>query len=61
MKEDNLKILQKDIDEALETIDNMEKNLKNEDFSKELVKEKFNFLSQKLQDLENILKSEGIL
>lgn len=61
MKEDNLKLLQKDIDEALEAIETMEKNLKQEEFSKEAVKEKFVFLSQKLQELENILKSEGII
>lgn len=61
MKEDNLKTLQKDIDEALETIESMENSLKNESLSKETVKEKFIFLSQKLQELETILKSEGLL
>lgn len=61
MKEDNLKTLQKDIDEALETIETMENSLKNESLSKDTVKEKFLFLSQKLQELETILKSEGLL
>ncbi|MCM8709469.1 hypothetical protein M2651_00330 [Clostridium sp. SYSU_GA19001] len=61
MKEDNLKLLQKDIDEALLTIENMEEDLKKEVLSKDSVKEKFMFLSKKLQDLEAILKSEGIL
>jgi hypothetical protein len=61
MKEDNLKLAQKDIDEALKTIENMEEDLKNEALSKDEVKEKFIFLSQKLQELENILKTEGIL
>ncbi|SKA91094.1 hypothetical protein SAMN05428976_11610 [Clostridium sp. USBA 49] len=61
MKEDSLKIVQKDIDEALEMVESMEKNLSQQSFSKETVKEKFVFLSQKLQELESILKSEGIL
>jgi len=61
MKEDSLKIVQKDIDEALEMVESMEKNLNQKSFSKETVKEKFVFLSQKLQELESILKSEGIL
>lgn len=61
MKEDNLKLVQKDIDEALATIEDMEEDLKNETLSKDSVKEKFMFLSQKLQDLENILITEGIL
>jgi hypothetical protein len=61
MKEDSLKTLQKDIDEALETIETMENSLKTESLSKETVKEKFIFLSQKLQELETILKSEGLL
>lgn len=61
MKEDNLKLVQKDINEALETIEAMEENLKNDDISKDNVKEKFMFLSQKLNELESILKSEGIL
>lgn len=61
MKEDNLKLVQKDINEALETIEEMEENLKGEAISKDNVKEKFLLLSQKLMDLENVLKSEGII
>ncbi|ERI94287.1 hypothetical protein HMPREF1982_00921 [Clostridiales bacterium oral taxon 876 str. F0540] len=61
MQEEKLKLLQKDIDEALETIENMEDGLKNDDLSKDMVKEKFLYLSQKLEELETILKSEGIL
>jgi hypothetical protein len=61
MKEDNLKLVQKDIDEALEAIEEMEKDLKCDDLPKESVKEKFLFLSQKLNELEEILKNEGIL
>ena len=61
MKEDNLKLVQKDIDEALETIEEMEKDLKSDGLPKDTVKEKFLFLSQKLNELEEILKNEGIL
>ncbi|MBL4936379.1 hypothetical protein JK636_11460 [Clostridium sp. YIM B02515] len=61
MQEEKLKLLQKDIDEALETIENMEDGLKNEGLSTDVVKEKFLYLSQKLEELETILKSEGIL
>jgi hypothetical protein len=61
MKEDNLKLVQQDIDEALATIEDMEEDLRNEALSKDEVKEKFMFLSQKLQELENILKTEGII
>ncbi|MCM0647781.1 hypothetical protein NBE98_05245 [Clostridium swellfunianum] len=61
MKEDNLKLVHQDIDEALAAIENMEEDLKNETLSTDGVKEKFMFLSQKLQELENILKTEGII
>lgn len=61
MKDGNLKQVQKDINEALETIELMEENLKSEDLTKDGVKEKFLFLTQKLTELENILKSEGII
>jgi hypothetical protein len=61
MKEDNLKLVQQDIDVALATIEDMEEDLKNEALSKNDVKEKFMFLSQKLQELENLLKIEGII
>jgi hypothetical protein len=61
MKEENLKLVQQDIDEALATIEDMEEHLKNEVLTKDDVKEKFIFLSQKLQELESILITEGIL
>jgi hypothetical protein len=61
MKEDNLKLVHQDIDEALATIEDMEMDLKKEVLSKDDVKERFMFLSQKLQELENILKTEGII
>ena len=61
MKEDNLKLVQQDIYVALATIEDMEEYLKKEALSKNDVKEKFMFLSQKLQELENLLKIEGII
>ena len=61
MKEYNLKLVQQDIDEALATIEDMEEDLKIKALSNDDVKEKFMFLSQKLQQLENILKTEGII
>lgn len=61
MKEDNLKLVQQDIDEALGAIEEMEQNLKSPQLPKASVKEKFIFLSQKLSELEEILKLEGIL
>lgn len=61
MKENNLKLAQKDIDEALTTIESMEKTLIKEDISKDSIKEKFIFLTTKIQELEQILKDEGIL
>jgi hypothetical protein len=61
MKEINLKTAQKDIEDALEAIETMEEILKTETPSKDSIKEKFVFLSGKVQQLENILKEEGIL
>lgn len=61
MKEDNLKLAQKDIDEAVKAIEDLEEDLKSDNLSKDTVKEKFVFLSQKLQELETVLKNEGIL
>ncbi|MBP1743510.1 MAG: hypothetical protein H6Q58_488 [Firmicutes bacterium] len=61
MKEINLIAAQKDIEDALSAIETMEEILKNETPSKDSIKEKFVFLSGKVQQLENILKEEGIL
>ena len=61
MKESNLKLAQQDIDAALETVDDIEKFITGDDLAKEKLKEKFVALSQKVQQLENLLKSEGIL
>lgn len=61
MKETNLKLAQKDIDEALSAIEYMEESLTNQNLPKEILKEKFVFLAEKVQQLESILKEEGIL
>lgn len=61
MKEENLKLAQEDIDEALKTVEDLEKVLDEETVSKEDIKEKFLSLNDKLQKLENLLKTEGIL
>lgn len=61
MKETNLKLAQKDIDEALSVIESMEESLSNQNLSKDVLKEKFVFLAEKVQELESILKEEGIL
>ena len=61
MKEMNLKLAQQDIDEALGAIETMEKIIDTEDMSKHSIKEKFIFVSEKLRQVELILKEEGIL
>jgi hypothetical protein len=61
MNEINLKAAQMDIEEALSAIETMEEMLKTETPSKDSIKEKFVFLSGKVQQLEDILKEEGIL
>lgn len=61
MKETNLKLAQQDIDEALSVIESMEESLTAQSLSKDILKEKFVFLAEKVQQLESILKEEGIL
>lgn len=61
MKEDNIKVAQKDIDEALATVETLEKSIDSDSLSKNELKDKFNSLSQKVQEIEDILKKEGIL
>jgi len=60
MEENKLKLAQQEVDEALQTVEFMEKVL-DESNSKELLKEKFMTLSTKVQELEEILKNEGII
>jgi len=61
VKESNLNAAQRDIEEALMAIESMEEILKDKSLSKDTIKEKFVFLSGKVQQLESILKEEGIL
>ncbi|MDT8717251.1 hypothetical protein IAI10_11335 [Clostridium sp. 19966] len=61
MESNNLEMARKEIDEALKLVEDMEEVLNSSDESKDIIKEKFSFLSKKVEDLENILKAEGIL
>ncbi|MDU1412976.1 MAG: hypothetical protein E6929_09180 [Clostridium sp.] len=61
MNDNSLKHAQKEIDEALSTIEKLEENLKNEGLSDNEIKENFLTLSKKVQEIEEVLKSEGIL
>ena len=61
MKEANLKLAQEDINAALEAVEDIEKVINDESVEKDVLKEKFVALSEKLQQLENLLKTEGIL
>jgi hypothetical protein len=62
MNDSNLKVAQQDIEEALKTVEDMEKFINDDEpSSKEQLKEKFMNLSSRVQKLEDILKNEGIL
>ena len=61
MDNNNLKIAQQDIEEALKAVEDLEKAASDGNFTKEDIKEKFVFLNQKVKKLEDILKNEGIL
>lgn len=61
MKDSNLKIAQQDVEDALKAVEEMEQFINTDERSKEQLKEKFICLSEKVQKLEDILKSEGIL
>jgi hypothetical protein len=61
MDNDNLKLAQKDVEDALNAIEDMEATLTGSDISKELLKERFLFLTKKVEQLENLLLEEGIL
>lgn len=61
MKEMNLKLAQKDIDEALKAVEEMENCITKGTEQNSILKEKFMTLSEKVQKLENLLKNEGIL
>jgi uncharacterized coiled-coil protein SlyX len=61
MEDKKLKLAQQDIDEALKVVEEMEEVLSNSEATTDVIKEKFLYLSEKVQKLESILKSEGIL
>lgn len=62
MKDSNLKLAQNDIDEALKAVEEMEACINiDDDSSKKELREKFVKLTNKVQRLEDILKSEGII
>ena len=61
MKEINLKAAQQDVEDALSAVETIEEIIKAETPSRDSIKEKFVFLSGKVQQLEDILKEEGIL
>ena len=61
MKEANLKLAQEDINAALEAVEDIEKVINDESVEKDVLKEKFVALSEKVQQLENLLKTDGIL
>lgn len=61
MDQENLKLAQQDIDEALRTVEDLEQKLESNELSKDILKQQFVSLTEKVQQLENILKNEGIL
>ena len=62
MKDSNLKLAQNDVDEALKAVEETEACITiDNDSSKKELKEKFVQLTTKVQRLEDILKSEGII
>lgn len=61
MEANNLEMAKQEIEEALKLVEDMEQVLNSSEESKDIIREKFSFLSQKVEDLENILKAEGIL
>lgn len=61
MKEGNLKLVQEDIEAALKAVEDIENFINDESLEKDVLKQKFVALSEKVQQLENLLKIEGIL
>ena len=61
MKEGNLKLAQEDIEAALKAVEDIENLINDESLEKDVLKQKFVALSEKVQQLENLLKIEGIL
>ncbi|WP_294349507.1 hypothetical protein [uncultured Clostridium sp.] len=61
MDNTNLKIAQQDIEDALKAVEDLEKVVTDDNLSKDLLKEKFVSLNEKVKKLEDLLKTEGIL
>ena len=61
MDDNKIKLAQKDIDDALSTVESMEKCINESTLTNEEIKEKFMTLSEKVQQIEDILKTEGII
>lgn len=61
MEDTNLKMAQQDIDDALKTVEDLEIVAAQENLSKDILREKFISLNEKVKNLENILKTEGII
>ncbi|WP_346940431.1 hypothetical protein [uncultured Clostridium sp.] len=61
MNDTNLMQAQKEIDEALSTIEKLEENIKFNSVSEDMIKENFISLAKKVQEIESVLKNEGIL
>ena len=61
MKEGNLKLAQEDIEAALKAVEDIENFINDESLEKDVLKQKFVALSEKVQQLENLLKIEGNL
>lgn len=61
MNELSLKLAQKDIDEALKIVEEIQKELGAVKLPELKIKNKFLYLSEKVEQLENILKKEGII
>ncbi len=61
MKENNLKMAQQDIEDALKTVEDLESFLSTNEVAESVIKEKFLALNDKVKKLEDILISEGIL
>ncbi|WP_010237844.1 hypothetical protein [Clostridium arbusti] len=61
MKKESLDLAKQEIDEALTTVEAMEKDFDAKNLSNKNIKKQFVFLSQKVKQLETILKKEGIL
>lgn len=61
MNENTLKLAQQDIEEALKAVETIEEKLESNELSKEDLKEQFVSLTEKVQEIEDILKTEGII